>query len=146
MLDDFLFSVSFLLLLLFGSSFFEILLLRHWYPEIFFLIDFLTWTIFKVFIEFVTILLLFYVLVFWPCFIEFVTILLLFYVLVFWPRGMWDFSSPTRDRTQTPCIGRWSFNHWTAREVPDILNFKTFLLLICFISCFHLLCIFSPVF
>ena len=29
-----------------------------------------------------------------------------FYVLVFWPRGMWDLSSPTRDRTCTPCIGR----------------------------------------
>ena len=36
---------------------------------------FLMWTIFKVFIEFVT-------------------ILLLFYVLVFWPWGMWDLSSP----------------------------------------------------
>ena len=44
-------------------------------PKIFF---FLMWTIFKVFIEFVT-------------------ILLLFYVLVFWPRGMWALSSPTRD-------------------------------------------------
>ena len=32
-------------------------------------------------------------------FIEFVTILLLFYVLVFWPRGMWDLPSPTRGRT-----------------------------------------------
>ena len=30
-------------------------------------------------------------------FIEFVTILLLFYVSVFWPRGMWGLSSPTRD-------------------------------------------------
>ena len=47
------------------------------------------WTIFKVFIEFVT-------------------ILLLFYVLVLWPRGMWDLSSLTRDRTRTPCVGRWS--------------------------------------
>ena len=54
-------------------------------------------------------------------FIEFVTILLLFYVLVFWPRGMWDLSSPTRDRTRTPCIGRQSLNHWTAREVPIAL-------------------------
>ena len=52
-------------------------------------------------------------------FIEFVTILLLFYVLVFWPRGMWDLSSSTRDRTCTPCIGRQSLNHWTAREVPQ---------------------------
>ena len=33
------------------------------------------WTIFKVFIEFVT-------------------ILLLFYVLVFWPQGMWDLPGP----------------------------------------------------
>ena len=57
------------------------------------------WTIFKVFIEFVT-------------------ILLLFYVLVFWPRGMWDLSSLTRDRTCTPCIERQSLNPWTAREVP----------------------------
>ena len=39
-------------------------------------------------------------------FIEFVTILLLFYVLVFWPRGMWDLSFPVRDQTLTPCIGR----------------------------------------
>ena len=61
---------------------------------------FLMWTILKVFIEFVT-------------------ILLLFCVLVFWPRGMWDLSSPTRDQTCTPCIGRQSLNHWTAREVPE---------------------------
>ena len=51
-------------------------------------------------------------------FIEFVTILLLFYVLGFWAHGMWDLSSPTRDRTRTPGIGRWSLNYWTAREVP----------------------------
>ena len=48
---------------------------------------FLMWTNFKVFIEFVT-------------------ILLLFYVLVFWPRGMWDLSSQTRDQTCTPYNGR----------------------------------------
>ena len=47
------------------------------------------WTIFKVFIEFVT-------------------ILLLFYVLFFWPGGMWDLSSLTRDQTLTPCIERQS--------------------------------------
>ena len=41
--------------------------------------------------------------------------------LVFWPRGMWDPSSPSRDRTCTPCIGRRSPNHWTAREVPLIV-------------------------
>ena len=36
--------------------------------------------------------------------IEFVAILLLFYVLIFWPQGMWDLSSPTRDGTHTPCL------------------------------------------
>ena len=45
--------------------------------------DFLMWTILMVFTEFVT-------------------ILLLFSVLVFWPGGMWDLSSLTRDRTSTP--------------------------------------------
>ena len=58
------------------------------------------WTIFKVFIEFVT-------------------ILLLLYVLVFWLRGTWDLSSPARDQARTPCIGWQSLNHWTAREVPE---------------------------
>ena len=41
-------------------------------------IFFLMWIIFKVFIEFIT-------------------ILLLFYVLSFWLRVMWNLSSPTRD-------------------------------------------------
>ena len=36
----------------------------------------------------------------------------------FWWKGMWDLSSLTRDQIHTPCIGRWSLNHWTAREVP----------------------------
>ena len=48
-----------------------------------------------------------------------VTILLLFYVWSFWPQGIWDLSSPTRDPICTPGIGRWSLNHWTAREVPS---------------------------
>ena len=52
---------------------------KHCILKIFLLI----WTIFKVFIEFVT-------------------ILLLFYVLFFWPRSTWDLSSPTRDRTSNP--------------------------------------------
>ena len=68
------------------------------------------WTIFKVFIEFVT-------------------ILLLFYVLVFWSQGMWDLSSPIKDRTHTPCIGRRSLNHWTTREVP--VNFKRVNFVVC---------------
>ena len=65
----------------------------------FFLNIFLMWTIFKVFIEFVT-------------------ILLLFYVFGFWPQGTWDLISLIRDRTPAPCIGRQSLNHWTTREVP----------------------------
>ena len=51
----------------------------HFLPVFCFFV-FLTWTILKVFIEFMT-------------------ILLLFYVLVFWPQGMWDLSSSTRDQT-----------------------------------------------
>ena len=64
-----------------------------------------TWTIFKVFIEFVT-------------------ILFLFYVLVFWPLDMWDLSSPTRDGTCTPSITRGDIKHWTTREVPLHIIFK----------------------
>ena len=30
---------------------------------------------------------------------------------------MWDLSSPTRDWTRVCCIGRWTLNHWTTREV-----------------------------
>ena len=54
-----------------------------------FLKTFLMWAIFKVFIEFVT-------------------ILLLFSVLAFWTRGMWDLSSSTRDWTCSPL-------HWKAK-------------------------------
>ena len=53
-------------------------------------------------------------------FIEFVKVLLLFYVLVFWPRGTCDRTSLTRDRARTPCMGRQILNHWTTREVPII--------------------------
>ena len=41
-----------------------------------------------------------------------------FIFLVFWSQGMWVPSTPTRDWTHIFCIGRWSFSHWTAREVP----------------------------
>jgi len=51
-------------------------------------------------------------------FVEFVTVLLLFYVLGFWLGGMWDLSSLTKDRTSTPCIERQSFNHGTAKKFP----------------------------
>ena len=36
----------------------------------------------------------------------------------FLPQGMRDLNLPTRDWTCIPCIGRWSLNHRTAREVP----------------------------
>ena len=75
----------------------------HLIPQVFYFyflesfFFFLMWTIFKVFIEYVTISLLFHVLGSWD---------------------MWDLSSPTRDWTCTHSIGRWSLNHWTIREVP----------------------------
>ena len=59
------------------------------------------WTILKVFIEYFTVL--------------------LSYVIVFWLRGMWDLSSLIRDQTHTPCSGRRSLNHWTTREVPQLV-------------------------
>ena len=46
------------------------------------------WAIFKVFIEFVALLFLFYV------------------VLFFLLRSLWDLNSPTGDQTHTPCTGR----------------------------------------
>ena len=54
----------------------------------------------------------------------------------FWLRGMWDLSSPTRDWTRTPCIGRQSLNHWTAREalkwISLCFNFFCFIGLVFF--------------
>ena len=70
-------------------------------------------------------------------FIEFVTVLLLFYVLVFWPRGMWDLSSLTRDWTCPPCIGRRSLNCWTPKEVPLVSLFYLFPWNECFYYIIH---------
>ena len=39
-------------------------------------------------------------------FIQFVTVLLLFYTLVFWQWGMWSLSSPLRNQTHIPCTRR----------------------------------------
>ena len=58
-------------------------------------------------------------------FFEFVSVVsvlpllvLLFYVLLFFFFFLvGNPNSPTRDRTHTLWIGRWSFNHWTTREV-----------------------------
>ena len=64
----------------------------------------------------------------------------LLYILVFWLWIMWDRSSPARNQTYTPCLGRWSLNPWTTREIPyshfdkhtnltsclkDVWNFKS---------------------
>ena len=57
-------------------------------------------------------------------FIEFVTISCLFYVM-FFGQSMWDLGFPAKDQTHTPCIGRWSLNHWTTREVPVKISFIT---------------------
>ena len=56
--------------------------------------------------------------IFLKVFIEFVTIFLLFYVLIFWPWGMWNLSSSIGDWNGILWVGRWSLNQWTAREVP----------------------------
>ena len=66
-------------------------------------IFFLMWAIFKVFIEFVTYCFCF---TFW----------------FFWQHGMSDLSSPTRNPICTPCIGRWSVNHWLSREVLKFIS------------------------
>ena len=44
-------------------------------------------------------------------FIEFVTIFLLFYVLISWLWGTWDFNSPTKEQTGILCIRRSNVNH-----------------------------------
>ena len=55
-------------------------------------------------------------------FIEFVTMLPVVLCSGFWPWVMWDFSPPTRDWTHTLCNERKSLNHWTAREVPGSVS------------------------
>ena len=86
------------------------------FKEFFFFV--LMWIIFKVFIEFATILLLFlYVLGFF-CFYLFI---------FFWLQGMQELSSQTRDRTYILCFERQSLSPWTTREVPEICFVLPFL-------------------
>ena len=59
-------------------------------------------------------------------FIEFVTILLLFYILVFWLWGMWGLNLTTRDWICTPCIGWWSLHPWTSRQISAPLFLHIF--------------------
>ena len=49
-------------------------------------------------------------------FIVFVTILLLFYVLVFWLWDMLDLSFPDKYWILTSCTERRTLNHWTVRK------------------------------
>ena len=58
---------------------------------------------------------------FFKVFIECVTILLLFYVLDFCQSGQRDLSSLTRDWKHISCIGKKSPNHWSTREVSSSL-------------------------
>ena len=69
--------------------------------EFFLKIFILRWTIFKVFIEFIT-------------------MLLLFYVLVYWPQDQGSSPHP-------PWTGRESLNPWPSREVPGMqeIDFKS---------------------
>lgn len=51
-------------------------------------------------------------------FIGFVTIFLLgFFFMFCFDQEACGVSSPTRDGTHTPCAGRQSFSYWTARKV-----------------------------
>ena len=59
---------------------------------------------------------------FFKVFIEFVSILLLFYALISLAANKWELSSLTKDQTCTPGLGRGSVNHWTTREVPIVVN------------------------
>ena len=52
-------------------------------------------------------------------FTELFTILLLFSVLIFWPQVMWDLHSPNKALTSSPFIGRQSLNHWTSGKIPQ---------------------------
>ena len=70
------------------------------------------WTIFKVFIESVTIVL--------PLFFFLFGSLAMRHV---------DLSSPTRDQTHTPCTRRWHLTHWTTRELPRMSYFLNLMIL-----------------
>ena len=50
-------------------------------------------------------------------FLEFVTVCFCFMLWFFWPWGMWDLSSPIRDKTHMPWIRRWNLNQWTILKV-----------------------------
>ena len=41
--------------------------------------------------------------------------------------GIWNLSSHKSDKTHTACIGKWSLNHWTTREVPSKCIYEPYL-------------------
>lgn len=53
--------------------------------------------------------------IFLKSFIEFVALLLLFYVLEFWPAGMWDVRSQPGMNLHTACT-EGGLHCWTTRE------------------------------
>ena len=61
----------------------------------------------------------FFVFLLFPISIESSEPFLFFYLFYFLagPLGRQDLSSPRRDRTRVPCIGRQILNHWTIREI-----------------------------
>ena len=68
------------------------------------------WTIFKVFIQFATILLPFF-----------------FFLCLFGCEACGIlFPQQGSNSLHTPSIGRWGFNHWATRKVPDSLLILTF--------------------
>ena len=54
-------------------------------------------------------------------FVEFVTILLLFYVLVFWPQGMWDLGSQLAVKLAPPALEGKVLTTGPPEESPDRL-------------------------
>ena len=64
-------------------------------------------------------------------FIEFVTTLLLFYVLIFWHWTMWDRSASTRGWSSTP-VWEGEVNYWTSREDSSQLSCGYYLHMIYF--------------
>ena len=65
-------------------------------------------------------------------FIEFITVLLLFYVLVFWPQGMWNLNSLTRDQTHKPCNGNAESQPLDHQRSPWTLSCVCWILCISF--------------
>ena len=65
--------------------------------------------------------------------IHFTSLLTFFFLATL--QGLWDLSSPTRNRTHILCTGRQSLNLWTPREVPLLVDLRDICL--CFTFSFH---------